>query len=255
MSKLPTLESGLYYIHFDYGFSSIVQSSYTDWERVGHKYTLDLWKTANSMTESNSTITAYSNDADLGFGRRMMAKRNGDEAAFAVGNYTTANNANIGGTPLATVTMEYSRVNGQGNRQTQFYVFDSTRRRIINIDLDGNGLKKIPHLCYNCHETSFIPFDLDSLGYPDGNSRNDQESEFKILNEIVRDTNPRARASELIGLWYAKGSTQQSDVIPSEWSNKADNSNISYSYNLDTNQAVTKFERAIKRWCVLNVKS
>lgn len=217
MSKLPTLEGGQYFIHFDYGFSDTFKDNYTDWRRVGHKYNLDLWKTANSMTESNSTITAYSNDADLGFGRRMMAKRNGDEAAFSVGNYTTANNANNGGTPLATVTMEYSRIDGQGSRQTQFYVFDDTGRRIINIDLDGNGVKQIPHLCYNCHDTNFIPFDLDSLGYPDANSRDDQQSEFKILNEIVRDTNTTARATELIGLWYANSNTQQSEVIPTEW--------------------------------------
>jgi hypothetical protein len=208
---------GVYYaIGFDNEFNADVQSSFVSWERLGEKYTLDKWKTSNDINEGNSSVAAYSNDADLGFGRRMVGNKNDDDVFFYVGNYSTAEQANSGAVAQTTVAMEYSSVGSTGPKETQFYVFNSSRR-IVTIDLDQEGEKAIPGLCQNCHDNSFIVFDAESFGYTSASPRDDHEVAFKALNELVKDTNPTVLATEIIDKWYETTSTQLSTALPSDW--------------------------------------
>lgn len=222
ISQQATAQSGHFYIHFDNDFNHLIATTPASFERLGAKYNLALWQVANNVNENVGTVAAYSNDADLGFGRRMVANRTGDDVAFYVSNYADAEQANDpNAVPVATVAMEYSAVIPNGTRQTQFYVFDNNKR-LINIDLDGKGKKQVPGLCQSCHGNNFIAFDLDSFGYPADNSRTNQQSAFKQLNELILATNPTPGVEEMISLWYQNSNTQHSSVVPASWQGESE---------------------------------
>lgn len=77
----------------------------------------------------------------------------------------------------------------------------------------------------------FLPFDLDNFDYlkDSGFTRRDQESKFKLLNQmIIDDTNPAPVVRQLIDGWYcdqrnasgqciAPRDTQNSLFVPSGW--------------------------------------
>ena len=223
-SQLRTIQSYSYvgstfYLNFEYPFGddAVTSTNVTGFERIGKKYNLTQWKSENNINEATGIVAAYSNDADLGFGRRMVGKQNGDEAFFYVENYLSSTDAVNRHNLQATVAMEYSRVGTSSGRETQFYVFDSLGNRILKIDLDQEGEKYIPGLCQNCHDDKFIVFDAESFGYSSLLPRSAQEPEFRELNDLVLATNPKQLATELIGLWYQNSSTQNSNAVPSDW--------------------------------------
>lgn len=128
---------------------------------------------------------AYANSGDLGFGRNMHCRRNrASDGQFDISCYVTnygdhltpdtqdaadAFNQNSS-TEIATVAMEYSRVEnpaGQAvefpdnSRTVKFYVYLRAQSsptntgqgngRVISAELDGAGQRPVPQLCVVCH--------------------------------------------------------------------------------------------------------
>jgi hypothetical protein len=150
----------------------------------------------------------YSNAGDLGFGRDMNCHKNGLDVACYVTNYgnrftdniTDAQNAARdhalpgSATPVATVGMEYSRVEnptGTGFQQAtgggdlrivKFYVWvhdpanPATTTRANAADLDGYGPRPVPALCMVCHggryPTGVAPTGTTPPGAPTWNVTN-----------------------------------------------------------------------------------
>jgi hypothetical protein len=186
--------------------------------------TLDAWK-AHFGFPANETVAIYYNAGDLGFGREMHCRRNGNDVACYVVNHgfgpggppvPSVDAAIAGQQVIATVAMVYrDSLNGSPN-DVSFYIFDKDGNRIPAAALDGEGDKYVPYLCLACHggstpvtvtevvDASFLPFDEDSFVYSSqpGFTRADQEEEFRQLNEMVFDTNPTDLISTTIAGWY-----------------------------------------------------
>src|ERR1051326_3871539 len=126
-----------------------------------NKMTFSAWKSANAFppdpippaTNGALVSATYFNALDLGFGRRMIMRKNGTEWAFAVSNFTNVNDAAAGKGLIATVAMDYSPANDGGPNFTKFYVFsnDLNETRVASADLDFGGQKFVPGLCVVCH--------------------------------------------------------------------------------------------------------
>lgn len=151
---------------------------------------------------------SYANSVDLGFGRDMYCKENGQNVACYVSNYgnETENdegNANDSAEahaginpnpqPFATVAMEYSPIEDApgapvadcanpnfsfadaNNRVVKFYVFNADgSARLNNANLDNKGARPIPQLCMVCHGGDY-PNDPggSNLGVPTFNNASD----------------------------------------------------------------------------------
>lgn len=206
------------------------------------KTTLAAWKTANGFGTDDATAF-YFNHGDLGFGRSMHMKRSGANRAFYVTNHASVDLSIFNVAPIATVAMEYSpHPTLPGGPYTKFYVFDAAGNRITGADLDGGGVKFVPHLCNVCHggdafsadprgdtNARFIPFDLDSYRYSTIEttpgvfpwSRASQEAQFKELNKAVLETNFTPAIDELVKGWYGGAAlpfaTQNSTFVAPNW--------------------------------------
>lgn len=220
------------------------------------KTTLGDWWTANTFGADGSggTRASYLNHNDLGFGRDMNCKKNGNDLACYVTNYglpdqnpQNANDAesrNVG-TRGATVTMEFKKT-APIDRQVTFYVFgggDAASPRIKFADLDGMGPKSVPHLCLVCHGGSptmdpatkeakfarFREFDLPSFKYSTNRSWDfgastltpTELANFGTLNQMVRDIQPPTSAvKSLINAWHPGNVFTVAPVkpaVPSGW--------------------------------------
>ena len=207
------------------------------------------WKTANGFDRPGETNTKYGNNYDLGFGRDMHMQTGGQTGscasciAYYVTNYQTVEDAVSGGSPIATVAMEYSPANGvSGTPYTKFYVFDAGGSILLAANLDNNGPKNVPSLCVICHNGNvnsmgsdgnlqfarFIPFDLDSFAYTANSAfpqyqRPGNEADFKALNKGILQTNYSQAVLALTTQWYgAVGDTSLSGtfsgiIVPSGW--------------------------------------
>ena len=131
--------------------------------------TLAKWKAANGFdTGSGTQITVVFGDKkDLGYGRRMNARRNADGTlAFFVENYLIKTNGAYGYSTLnldAAVArdtqwligvnaIEFSPGPNGGAAFPKFYNFKaSTGERAVFVDLDGRGDKAMPGPCISCH--------------------------------------------------------------------------------------------------------
>jgi mono/diheme cytochrome c family protein len=210
----------------------------------GKRLTLTDFYNENDFGEPGGTEanTTFANAGDLGFGREMHCRRNGDDVACYVTNYgfihtpdsedLVAANAQDG--PIATVAMEYSRIESQPGqsvefddpeRVVKFYVYekgydltcappcDPTNPGpgglLVEADLDNRGDRPIPQLCQVCHGghypsgpvragalpyaeredvklgSQFVPFDLSLYEFLDDADEAAQQSEFKVMNEMV----------------------------------------------------------------------
>jgi hypothetical protein len=222
---------------------------------ASQKSTFAAWKAANGFTPSSPTVqtleqstgsccaaAVFGNLLDLGFGRRMVAARQGGDIAFYVTNYLTPDDAVNDFNPVVTVCMEYSAhpadPNPQ-NRYTKFYTYGALGNRIGSVNFDDRGLKSMPEVCMSCHGgkltptgtippqgnlgSSFLPFDVDTFGFAtaDGHAREDQEQVFKEFNQAVLDTAPTDAIVELVQGWYGgAGLPSESlcdDFVPSGW--------------------------------------
>jgi hypothetical protein len=162
--------------------------------------------------------------------------------AYYVTNYQDVDAAVSGGTPIATVAMEYSPTTPGGPPFTKFYVFAANGAISLAADLDGNGPKNVPSLCAICHNGNvtsmgndgsipfarFIPFDLDSFAYTGlpGNSqyqRPQNEPTFKSLNKGILQTNVSQPILTLVTQWYGTVGDKtlpgnfNGSIVPSGW--------------------------------------
>ena len=239
--------------------------------------------------DTEVSVSPYMNQNDLGFGRLFtMAKRpNGDVASClynfedagesveaAISFDTTGLTANPPDPPtdpagidkaIAAVCMEYSPgVDKDGNRVgkpfTKFFIYTDLDRdpagvveRVTSADLDGNGEKSVPGLCFVCHGgknpkslelnsmgqdiypefgdvgAKFLPLDVEAFEYSyqePGFAREDLEASFKEQNEGVLLTKPKKVLKELINGWYdpdpakdddGNPDTQFVDFVPPDW--------------------------------------
>jgi hypothetical protein len=187
---------------------------------------------------------AYANTADLGFGREMHCVQEVADVACYVTNYGQYTPPGSGGdeakaqeagngltgagpaTPIATVAMEYTRIEDQAaspnapvsygdpERVVKFFVYDAVGNiaRKANLDLRGN--RPVPQLCMVCHggeypggattgaptftnrnevklNSKFLPFDLRNFSYASPPfDKGSQQAAFKALNEMAAAAPP-----------------------------------------------------------------
>ena len=197
------------------------------------KTTLSAWKTANGFNNGFDARAVYRNAADLGFGRGMFMRTNGNgDVAAYVENYPTladavaavkaGNTTNI----IATVCMEWSTHPTLGGpRYVKFYTFRADGKRVnpddtvFAPDLDGRGEKFQPGVCNICHggqpkplvngeypdrgntDAQFLPWDVNSFEFSDDPefTRAALEPQFKKLNQGALSTYPAVPAPA--GTW------------------------------------------------------
>lgn len=229
----------------------------------GKRLTLDGFTTTNGFGGPEEVSAVFANSGDLGFGRDMHMVRIGDDVAAYVTNYgniKTADsadviNAALRNGPVATVAMEYSRIESPpGNavefddpeRVVKFYVYNADGSNLLrSANLDELGARPIPQLCMVCHGgeypggpvfgpapafasrndvklgSSFLPFDLSLYTFgpsPTPFDKPTQQSFFKAFNEDhVNNTNPNAAIADVIVAMYASGSDQDEDFVVTGW--------------------------------------
>lgn len=207
---------------------------------LDQRTTLETWRELSGFNIGADAFTLYVNDNDLGFSRRMFIRTDPITGAVYsyVENYATLQEALDEVGLIATVAMEYNVAPGENpldpeaEKYTTFYVFDGNDDRDLGADLDGRGFKFVPGLCNTCHggrpkavvngiypdngdtNARFIPWDLDTYSFDDdtvsaadalaaGNSRAQQEDQFKILNRtILENTNSLPPVVEAVEGWY-----------------------------------------------------
>jgi plastocyanin len=196
-------------------FASATISYYQAIDNLGARDTLTGFQTVNGFDTNPVIHAVYANSGDLGFGRDMYCTRTevapGDfDAACYVSNYGTGYDPDGSyGTPdeddfqaavngddlIATVAMEYSRIEAQDNslgvasadKAVKFYVYNSVGQRIDGadnlgnvdtgnafVDLDGFGGRPLPQLCIVCHGGAVsyngTPSATNTPVFTDGNS-------------------------------------------------------------------------------------
>lgn len=227
----------------------------------GKRLTLTGFQTTNSF-DGSEIRGVFANSGDLGFGRDMYCKKTGLDVACYVTNYgdepspdvDDANDAVAGTTPVASVAMEYSRIESapgdpvefdDPERVVKFYVYNADGSALLRAaNLDGLGARPIPQLCMVCHNgvypggatvgvppfasrddvklgSRFIAFDISGFTFPTvaGFDKATQQSVFKDLNEqIVAATEPAASSiNEVITAMYNPGPDQNESFVVSGW--------------------------------------
>lgn len=146
--------------------------------------TLAKWKAKNGFETGTGEehLVIFGDQRDLGYGRRMYARRNADGTmAFYVENYLVELNgvyaynslnldAAIVRDPARLVgvnAIEFSPGPDGGASFPKFYNFEAgTLRRANRVDLDGQGPKAMPGPCISCHGGRG-----DALTAPDASGR------------------------------------------------------------------------------------
>lgn len=215
--------------------TAYAQAYYAAIDPASSKTTLAAWKTANGFDSgTGQQVTAVFHDQqDLGYGRRMTARRNVDgSVAVMVENYNVTDVPGQDYTSLnvdaavardanwhiGTNAIEFS-VAQNGQTFAKFYNFSpTTGARQNTVDLDGRGQKAMPTVCISCHggrgdalnaDGSFPgggntrarlqPLNVDSFGFSatPGYTRAEQEAALKTINQFVLCTYPLGAASAL----------------------------------------------------------
>lgn len=136
---------------------------------LNERTTLAAWKAKNLFDSGTGTQVqvVFGDTRDLGYGRRMTARRNADGTlAFFVENYLVTAGPEYAYSPLnlqAAVVrdtrwliginaIEFSPGPGGGASFPKFYNFSATTgARNTVVDLDGRGDKAMPGPCTTCH--------------------------------------------------------------------------------------------------------
>ncbi len=131
--------------------------------------TLTKWKAANGFDTGSGEqiLVIFGDQRDLGYGRRMTARRNTDGTlAFFVENYVVQAGAGYTYSPLnleaaivrdtrwfvGVNAIEFSPGPNGGAPFPKFYNFNAvTGQRATAVDLDGRGAKAMPGPCISCH--------------------------------------------------------------------------------------------------------
>jgi mono/diheme cytochrome c family protein len=161
-----------------------VRAYYAAIDPDNRKDTLDKWKAANGFGAAGGSETGavFGDVRDLGYGRRMTARRNDDGTiAFTVENYLVEVAAGYAYSPfnlnaavardtrwhIGTNAIEYSPGPNGGVPFAKFFNFNAkTGERAQFVDLDGRGEKAMPGPCITCHGGRGDP-----LTPPDANGR------------------------------------------------------------------------------------
>jgi hypothetical protein len=243
------------------GSNQLANGYYATIDPMGKRKTLGEWWTVNGFDQTGSAAgevkAAYLNNNDLGFGREMHILKTGDRVAAYVTNYgdsdqkaENADAAQAGTSPVATVCMEYSPIDGGSTPIVKFYVYAPGKApgspRSNSANLDGVGDKFVPNLCMNCHGgagsyttanptpndvnlgASFREFDLATYRFPrPGTPANDpsrdtptpgEKKAFHDLNNLVLATQPQLGIQQLVAGWYKKGGDDQdNNYVPPGW--------------------------------------
>lgn len=179
--------------------------------------TLADWKQHNGFNAGADTHVIFRDAKDLGYGRDMYIRKNGDGSiAMFVNNYVVAlqpgSSTNYGPLNVDAAISQDIRYLGGSNaiefspanqddpadpngamKITKFFTFDKTGKRITSADLDGRGVKHMPGMCWVCHGGQTMPLDangkfqaqslrsakLNILGVPD--------FEYSLQNGYHRD--------------------------------------------------------------------
>lgn len=210
--------------------------------------TFDAWKSAYGFASGDITATYY-NNFDLGLGRDMHCRKDGDDVACYVTNYgiapggpasTALNHALSGTNPVATVAMVYDDSANGGANDVSFVVYDADGDRLEQVALDSEGPKSVPQVCLPCHGgsyssssnsvtgSSFLPFDVFTYEFSTADASytlSAQQEAFRQLNDMVLDTNPNQAIIDLVNGMYANtggvdtvGATAEDTYVPSGWS-------------------------------------
>lgn len=229
---------------------------YGDIDPLGLRPTLgDFWvQNGFNADGSGGVRTSFINHNDLGFGRDMHCLASAGNLACYVtnygepdqapGNFDLAQTANLADA-VATVTMEYSAVEGAGpTRIVKFYAYaggSASGTLLDSADLDKSGPKFLPNLCLNCHGgdyggggssvdmgSSFREFDVYSFRDSSGSNPDvangiadvlAQEPSFLQQNLMVANTNPAPAIIDLLNAFYDNGASATVDpnAVPSPW--------------------------------------
>ncbi|MFT7617850.1 MAG: hypothetical protein ACI97A_001489 [Planctomycetota bacterium] len=230
---------------------------YAQVDPLNLRTTFDDFKSANGFTPGNPSLVqsvgdsrggcctagVYGNAGDLGFGRRMVMNRNGNDISYWVTNYMTVHDA-VEEDPagiILTVCMEYSPTPGASTpiSYVKFFMYDGSGNRITNVDFDGRGPKPLPLACNVCHGGSysqggtippngimgafFLPFDLDQFDYSCEplTSKEAQETAFKEFNDAILQSDAPSALKQLIEGWYGgfglPSETQNTKWVPPGW--------------------------------------
>jgi hypothetical protein len=160
------------------------QAYYAAIDPNNEKDTLAKWKAANGFdTGTGTQITAvFGDQRDLGYGRRMTARKSPDGTiAFLVENYLANPGRVYGFSPLnleAAIVedkrwlllvnaIEFSPGPGGSVKFAKFFNFNpTTGARQLSADIDGRGEKAMPNICVSCHGGR-----ADALTPPDASGR------------------------------------------------------------------------------------
>ncbi len=151
---------------------------------LNQRSTLAGFKSVNGFGSGTGTELAatFGDSRDLGYGRRMTARKNTDgTVAFLVGNYLVNTAGVYGYSSLnldaavvqdakwhkGTSAIEFSPASTGGMSFTKFYSFDAAGNRVLSLDLDGRGAKTVPTTCLSCHGGRADPL-TPALGSPTG---------------------------------------------------------------------------------------
>ncbi|MDI1302232.1 MAG: hypothetical protein PSX71_10030 [bacterium] len=156
---------------------------YTAVDPAGARTTLAAWKQKNGFDAGVDSHVTFRDAKDLGYGRDMYARKNGDGSiAVFVNNYVVAlqpgSSSNYG--PLnvdaaisgdaryfqGSNAIEFSPANQDDPADpngsmmiAKFFTFDKKGNRITSADLDGRGVKHMPGMCWACHGGQTLPLD------------------------------------------------------------------------------------------------
>lgn len=244
--------------------------------------TLAKFKTKNGFPAADEVTLQYANSGDLGFGRDMHCRKlsnfgaTGEYACYVTnyGNRFTNDQQDyldaLGNVqPIATVGMEFSRVEDPNNANTlvgnpivKFYVFKeaNANQRAVSANLDGTGERPVPQLCMVCHggrypntlnvnggvpawtdaasadlQSRFIPFDVVSLFMLNENGLTNQTKLRQLNCDIVRNSAPSPELLEVIEGMYGAACTgnQQVGFAVPGWAD-----NVASTPNLPNKQEV-----------------
>jgi hypothetical protein len=141
------------------------QAYYDAIDPHGEKTTLAGWRAANGFgsTDGEEVSVVFGDTRDLGYGRRMTGRRNGDGSlAFIVENYLAAYDdpqLNVDAAAaqdtrwrIGVNAIEFSATPDGTQAFAKFFNFNpQTGARENRVDLDGRGAKAMPGVCLSCH--------------------------------------------------------------------------------------------------------
>jgi len=178
-------------------FLAAAEAYYTTIDPKGFRRDLTDFNAKNGFP-TGEVNAKYANSGDLGFGRDMHCRKSGLDVACYVTNYgdrftddlQDLIDANANFLPVATVGMEYSRIEdpaGDGStfitgpgggdlRVVKFYVFKEAvpspvhagegNGRAASANLDAVGERPVPQLCMVCHGGRYPSSVSDPGGVP-----------------------------------------------------------------------------------------